>query len=280
MKTIGLVQAHHRDWNGAIDLSLAKVNGKPAVAEVIGRLKAMPQIAQVVVAVPDDPGNEIFREIAAEHGALCHFGARENVLARCAAAMDSVGAQTAIHVLGHHCFIDVALLGEMLAFLQDTGAGFVSLPDAFTPYLAGKVYRRAVLDQVADAIAARNDDRELHSHRFVSLIESDCPRFGALTYENLPHYDGDFLLKVHEAAREIFADDRVLVDSAATGPDPLFEFDRGRFMAWDMANFSVAELRAILEQHFPVTPIPSSEAGARRSEDRGGSQKMVAHVAR
>jgi len=47
-----------------------------------------------------------------------------------------------------------------------------------------------------------------------------------------------------------------------------------------MANFSVAELRAILEQHFPVTPIPSSEAGARRSEDRGGSQKMVAHVAR
>ena len=61
MKTVGLVQAHYRGWGGARDLSLATLNGKPAVAEVIGRLKSMPQVAEVVVAVPDDPGNAVFR---------------------------------------------------------------------------------------------------------------------------------------------------------------------------------------------------------------------------
>ena len=48
----------------------------------------------------------------------------------------------------------------MLAFLEETGANFVSLPDAFTPYFAGKVYRRALLDEVAAAIAALPEDRD------------------------------------------------------------------------------------------------------------------------
>jgi SAM-dependent methyltransferase/molybdopterin-guanine dinucleotide biosynthesis protein A len=237
MKTIGLVQAHYRGWGGAKDLSLATLNGKPAVAEVIDRLKSMPQISEVVVAVPDDPGNEVFREIATAHGARCCFGSRENVLARCAAALD--GADTVIHVMGQHCFIDTALLGEMLTFLEETGAHFVSLPDAFTPYFAGKVYRRALLDDVAAAIAALPEGgRDIHFARFASFIESDRRRFGALVYGKLPEYDRDFLLKVREAAKEIFADDRMHVDagSASTVSNPLFEsyeFARGQFGGGD-----------------------------------------------
>jgi hypothetical protein len=50
-KTIGLVQAHYRGWGGAKDFSLATVNGKLAVAEVIDRLTSMPQVAGVVVSV-------------------------------------------------------------------------------------------------------------------------------------------------------------------------------------------------------------------------------------
>ena len=44
-KVVGLIQAHHRGWAGARDFSLARVNGKYAVEEVIDRLKAMPQVA-------------------------------------------------------------------------------------------------------------------------------------------------------------------------------------------------------------------------------------------
>ena len=134
MKTVGLVQAHHRGWNGAADLSLATLGGRPAVEHVIARLKAMPGLDDVIVAVPDDPGNSVFHDIAAKMGVKCLNGSRENVLARIATALDAVGADACVHVMGQHCFADTALLSDMLAFLRAQGAGFVSLPDAFTPY--------------------------------------------------------------------------------------------------------------------------------------------------
>ena len=64
IKTVGLIQAHHRGWGGARDFSLSRVGGKYAVEEVIARLKSMPAISDVIIAVPDDPGNAIFRDIA------------------------------------------------------------------------------------------------------------------------------------------------------------------------------------------------------------------------
>jgi 2-polyprenyl-3-methyl-5-hydroxy-6-metoxy-1,4-benzoquinol methylase len=237
-KVIGLVQAHHRNWAGAMDFSLSTVGGKLVVAEVIDRLKSMPQISEVVVAVPDDPGNAVFRDIAAAHGAQCYFGSRENVLQRCTAALDGVGAGIAIHVMGQHCFIDTKLLGEMLDFLHGTGANFVSLPDAFTPYFAGKVYRRAVLDEAAAAIAALPDNHAVHYARIAGFIESNRGNFNARVYEKLPQYDREYLLKVREAALEIFADDRGRVDvkeaaTVVTGLLESYQFALNQFGAGD-----------------------------------------------
>ena len=238
MKIIGLVQAHYLGWAGAQDLSLARVGGKYAVEEVIDRLQAMPQVDAVVVAVPDDPGNEIFREIAKARGAGCFFGSRENVLARVSAALDSVGADVAVHVMGQHCFIDTALLADMLDFMQEKRAKFVSLPDAFTPYFAGKVYSRALLDEVHAAISAVAEDQAIHFARYAAFIEQNRAKFSALVYEKLPQYDRDYLLKVRDLAREIFSDDRMHVDAAQASKisNPLFEsyeFARGQFGAKD-----------------------------------------------
>lgn len=237
MKTVGLIQAHHRGWGGARDFSLAHVGGKYAVEEVIARLKSMPAISDVIIAVPDDPGNVIFREIAAEQGVTCHFGSHENVLERCSGALDAVGADIAVHVMGQHCFIDASLLADMLAFLHESGASFVSLPDAFTPYFAGKIYTRALLDDVAAAIATEPDEA-MNFARYVAFVEHRRERFGARVYEKLPEYDRDFLLNVREMAREIFADDRMHVDAgtASTVSNALFEsyeFARGQFGASD-----------------------------------------------
>ena len=238
MKTVGLIQAHYRGWGGARDFSLARVGGRYAVEEVIARLKSMPAVSEVIIAVPDDPGNAIFQDIAAEQGVTCHFGSRENVLERCAGALDAAGADIAVHVMGQHCFIDTSLLADMLAFLHDSGASFVSLPDAFTPYFAGKIYTRALLDVVAAAILAEPDDQAMNLARYVAFIEHHRERFSARVYEKLPEYDRDYLLKVRETAREIFADDRMHVDAgaASTVSNALFEsyeFARGQFGAGD-----------------------------------------------
>ena len=238
MKIVGLVQAHYLGWAGAQDLSLARVGGKYAVEEVIDRLQAMPQIDAVTIAVPDDPGNEIFREIAAARGASCFFGSRENVLARVSAALDATSADIAVHVMGQHCFVDTALLSDMLAFMKNAGAKFVSLPDAFTPYFAGKIYTRALLDEVGEAIGALAGDRAIHFARYAAFIELHRECFQAKVYEKLPQYSQDYLLKVRDMAREIFSDDRMHVDAsqASTISNPLFEsyeFARGQFGAKD-----------------------------------------------
>ena len=238
MKTVGLIQAHHRGWGGARDFSLARVNGKYAVEEVIGRLKSMSAISSVVIAVPDDPGNVIFREIAREHGVVCHFGSRENVLERCTGALDAVKADIAVHVMGQHCFIDTSLLDDMLAYLNSSSAKFVSLPDAFTPYFAGKVYTRTLLPEVEAAISAQPDDQAMNLARYPAFIEHNRQRFDARIYDKVPQYDRDYLLKVREMAREIFADDRMHVNAgaASTVSNALFEsyeFARNQFGAGD-----------------------------------------------
>ena len=224
-RIVGLVQAHHRGWAGAKDFSLARVGGKYTVEEVIDRLLAMPAIDAVSIAVPDDPGNEIFRDIAVARGVGCFFGSRENVLARAAGALDAAGADIAVHVMGQHCFVDTALLADMLAFMGESGANFVSLPDAFTPYFAGKVYRRALLNDVAAAIEALDEDKAIHFARYAAFIELNRVRFKARVYEKLPRYSQDYLLQVRDMAREIFSDDRMHVDAAEASKisNPLFE---------------------------------------------------------
>jgi 2-polyprenyl-3-methyl-5-hydroxy-6-metoxy-1,4-benzoquinol methylase/spore coat polysaccharide biosynthesis protein SpsF (cytidylyltransferase family) len=238
MKIVGLIQAHHCGWAGARDFSLSRVNGKYAVEEVIGRLQGMKQVSDVTIAVPDDPGNQIFRDIAAEHGVTCHFGSRENVLERMTGALDKIGGETAVHVMGQHCFVDTALLADMLGFMREKNARFVSLPDAFTPYFAGKIYTRALLDDVAAAIAALPDDRAVHLARYAGFIESHRGKFDAMVYEDVPQYDRAYLLKVRELAEQIFADDRMHVDAgeASKISNPLFEsyeFARAQFGAGD-----------------------------------------------
>jgi 2-polyprenyl-3-methyl-5-hydroxy-6-metoxy-1,4-benzoquinol methylase len=175
--------------------------------------------------VPDDPGNEIFREVAARRGVSCFFGSRENVLERCAGALDAEGADIAVHVMGQHCFLDTGLLAEMLAFRGAKGARHVSLPDSFTPYFAGKIYCRALLDDVAAEIRALPQGRDIHLARFAAYIEHHREKFRALIYDKIPHYDRDYLLKVRDIAREIFSDDRMHVDAAEASKisNPLFE---------------------------------------------------------
>jgi 2-polyprenyl-3-methyl-5-hydroxy-6-metoxy-1,4-benzoquinol methylase len=198
----------------------------------------MPGIGVVTIAVPDDPGNGIFREIAAARGVSCFFGSRENVLERCKGALDAAGADIAVHVMGQHCFVDTGLLSEMLGFMTEAGASFVSLPDAFTPYFAGKVYSRALLNDVSAAIAVRDEDQAIHFARYAAFIELNRERFNAKVYEKLPQYSQDYLLKVRDTAREIFSDDRMHVDAAQASQisNPLFEsyeFARSQFGAND-----------------------------------------------
>ena len=87
-KIVGLVQAHHRGWGGRHGLVAGA--GQRQICRG-GSDRPAPGHAghrRGHLAVPDDPGNGIFREIAAARGVSCFFRLRENVLERCKGALD------------------------------------------------------------------------------------------------------------------------------------------------------------------------------------------------
>ena len=140
----------------------------------------MPQIDAVVIAVPDDPGNEIFREIAAAHGVRCFFGSRENVLERCIGALDAEGADIAMHVMGQHCFVDTGAAGARCWLSWQKPAPISSrcrMPSR--PISRAKSIRRALLDEVGAAIAGLPEDRAIHFARYAAFIETAPRTFGA-----------------------------------------------------------------------------------------------------
>jgi spore coat polysaccharide biosynthesis protein SpsF (cytidylyltransferase family) len=224
MKTVGLIQAHHASWEGGKDFSLAHIGSKTAVEHVLERLSSMSDISAVVIAVPNVPENDVYKEIAAKYGATCFFGSKENVLDRCVGAIDSVGGEEVVHVMGQHCFIDIALLGQMLRYMRVNKYDYVSMPDSFTPYFSGKVYTRYMLNTI-DTVLHSVEDSAIHRARFAAFVESNRERFNTGTFMELPHYSDESLLEMRKAAEEMFADDRlhVSLENASTVSSPLLE---------------------------------------------------------
>jgi spore coat polysaccharide biosynthesis protein SpsF (cytidylyltransferase family)/ubiquinone/menaquinone biosynthesis C-methylase UbiE len=224
-KIVGVIQAHHLSWAGAADFSLARIDGQYAVEAVISRLRSVQGLSDIVIAVPDDAGNAVFQEIAARHGVACCFGSRENVLARSALAVDSVGGDIAVHVMGQHCFIDPALLSRMLVYLEGGGANYISMPDDFTPDFSGKIYRRPLLESAREKARLDPETEAINSARFQAFIENNRDFFGALIFPDMPQYDTGYLMEIRKKARQIFSDERMHVDpaKASSVSNPLFE---------------------------------------------------------
>lgn len=212
LKIIGLIQAHYLSWNGAPDFSLSMVDGKYAIEHVIARLKSIPKIERIVIAVPKDPKNIVFSKIAQTHNISCYFGSQSNVLLRSKRAIDLVQGDIVIHVMGQHCFIDTVLLENMTNSLLSTKSDYISLPDDFTPYFAGKIYNRNFLNKVEVEIKKLSiTQRKIFNARFFSFIESNRKKFNVTIFSHLPIYTRAYLEKVRKTARNIFVDDRLKV---------------------------------------------------------------------
>lgn len=226
LKIIGLIQAHYLGWNGTPDFSLSLIENKYTIEHVIEKLKSIPEIEEIVIAVPDNSKNEIFKKIALTHGISCFFGSRENVLLRSKGAIDSINGNIIVHVMGQHCFIDPILLKRMTELFRSTKSYYISLPDDFTPYFAGKIYNRSLLEQVESEINKLSiSQREIPSARFFAFIENNRKKFNTAIFNNLPNYSKEYLEKVRKTARDIFVDDRlhVTLEEASKISNPLFE---------------------------------------------------------
>lgn len=86
---------------------------------------------RIVLATTENPADDIFEKIAAEHGIDCFRGSEENVLSRFIGAAHKFGLDRIIRVCSDNPFLDASSFGEMFRKQSETDADYVcySFPD-------------------------------------------------------------------------------------------------------------------------------------------------------
>lgn len=115
-KTICLIQWHYTD------------EAKAHKFNVIEVVKRIPEIDEIILAVPDMLENRILEKYAKKWGIKIFYGATHNVTKRIYDATIKYNAQYIIRPSIDWFFVDVDLVSQMIQKLKQTGADFVSIP--------------------------------------------------------------------------------------------------------------------------------------------------------
>lgn len=125
---------------------LADVGGAPMLARMIERVRAATTLADVCLAVPEGPGDEPLRGLAASLGVPCHAGPEDDVLARYAGAAARWGADPVVRLTADCPLIDPGLVDRCVeTFLATDGCEFASLGGSFPDGLDCEVVSAAAL---------------------------------------------------------------------------------------------------------------------------------------
>ncbi|HKK53784.1 MAG TPA: methyltransferase domain-containing protein [Myxococcota bacterium] len=218
-KTVAIVQAHARGWDGAKDYSLYEVEGRPVVQHTIERLLATRGIEapDCCIAVPDDPANDAFEPIARATGTRVFRGSAHDVAARLLGAADAHGATRILHVMGQHLFLIPELLEEMLERQAERDLDLVQAPINFEMRFTGIVVRVEALRRAAAEIGALPEpERTRLRVRPLSYLHEQTPaeRMHVIPPEALPRYSESELRRLRELARQMYCDERASCDRA------------------------------------------------------------------
>ncbi|MCR9096191.1 MAG: methyltransferase domain-containing protein [bacterium] len=224
-KTLGLIQAHARGWDGALDHSLIEVEGMPAVQRTIERLLETEGLvaSQCCLAVPDEGVNDAFLPVAEATGVTLFRGSTNDVALRLLQAADHFGASRILHVMGQHMFLIPELL-ERLVAIQDEGSfDLVQAPINFETHFTGIAVRVDALRRAREEILARPEDERLRLLvRPLSYVFDRTDRFRSfvLAPEALPRYSDDELRRFRGLAEAMFVGTERSVSDTARAYQP------------------------------------------------------------
>lgn len=115
-KTICLIQWHHTD------------EGKAHRYNVIDVVKHVPEISEIVLAVPDITENRTLEKYAERWGIEIFYGDTYNIAKRLYDAAIKYNAKYVIRPSIDWFFMDIDLISQMIQELKRSGADFVTLP--------------------------------------------------------------------------------------------------------------------------------------------------------
>lgn len=141
--------------------ALLDIAGRPMLGRVIDRARRVAGGGRIILATSDRAVDDVLADFAAAEGIDCHRGDAEDVAGRALACAQAFGLQRFARICGDRPVFDPVLVGEMLAWQQETGADLATtaFPSTYPPGLTTEVVAVAAL---ADALSrtVAPDDRE------------------------------------------------------------------------------------------------------------------------
>jgi spore coat polysaccharide biosynthesis protein SpsF len=113
MKTVAIIQARMGS-NRLPGKVLKSILGRPMLWHIVERVRAVPSIAEVVVAIPDDAGNEVLRRFCADNQIALFAGSETDVLDRYYRAAQQFKADPVIRITADCPLADPALIERLI----------------------------------------------------------------------------------------------------------------------------------------------------------------------
>jgi spore coat polysaccharide biosynthesis protein SpsF len=141
---------------------LLPVTGRPLLAHLVGRLRAVPSLNRIVLATTVNATDDVLEKFARETGIDCFRGSEEDVMSRVIGAAASVDADVIVEITGDCPIIDPQIVEMAIRTFLANDARYVgnshvrSYPDGMDV----QVFRRSTLEESA----AMTSDALDHEH--------------------------------------------------------------------------------------------------------------------
>jgi spore coat polysaccharide biosynthesis protein SpsF len=135
---------------------LADLSGKPVIAHVIDRMRAVKVVDEVCVAIPADASDNPLAEYLAEQGVCVTRGHGRDVLSRYIQAAYETKAQIIVRATGDNALVDWHTVEAQLAAIDANPEVDYVTTDGFPDGVATETFRLKTLEKLD--FLARNDD--------------------------------------------------------------------------------------------------------------------------
>jgi spore coat polysaccharide biosynthesis protein SpsF len=154
MRTVAIIQARMGS-NRLPGKVLMPILGKPMLWHIVGRVRSVPSIDQVLVAVPADESNEVLRRFCADNNIALFAGSETDVLDRYYQAAQQSKADPVIRVTADCPIVDPQLIERLI-----------------------QTYKSGKYDHIG--VAAGAGAERLGKGRFPDGLDAECFGFSAL----------------------------------------------------------------------------------------------------
>ncbi|MDA7534194.1 methyltransferase domain-containing protein, partial [bacterium] len=195
------------------DVSLKEdLSNQKVIEMVMRRAKGLSQTEnRPILACPDIPENEIYRELAQKHDCDIYFGSNDNVLDRLMAACKQQEGDRIAWFQGIHYFLHAPLMDRLLQYAEDGHLDYVRCPDASCKFMLGQSIMLQSLEKAFSLISElEGESSSFFRARPFAFMRTRPKDFKIGFFDELPKYGEKELEGMQEVGRKIYLEERAV----------------------------------------------------------------------